>query len=238
MSFLHTFNNPVTDGSTPKSPLTLIGGKLYGTTSAGGGGLNDGALISFDPSNNSVGLLHGFQGFGNSDGSDPVSSLTAVGSVLYGTTESGGGIGNFGTIFSYDTATSTYTVLHKFTGNISDGANPVAGLTLVGNTLYGTTENGGINSNLGTLFSIGTDGSNYQVVHTFTVNDGTDPAGDLLAIGNVLYGTTSSGGNQSGGTIFSIAVPEPATCRLALVGMGVLGFVIVRRRSNPAAVVS
>ena len=53
----------------------------------------------------------------------------------------------------------TFTTLHSFTAinpntyANSDGANPVAGLILSGNTLYGTTVYGG-SSGSGTVFSL------------------------------------------------------------------------------------
>ena len=46
-----------------------------------------------------------------------------------------------GVVFQVNTDGSGYTVLKNFTG--SDGIGPVAGLVLAGNTLYGTTPDGG-----------------------------------------------------------------------------------------------
>ena len=103
---------------------------------------------------------------------------------------------------------SRFNVLYKFTGG-TDGEHPVAGLAIVGSTLYGSTaavHNG--DKGLGTLYSINTDGSNFQTLHTFTGSDGMNPQASLTAIGSTLYGTTA--GPRSGqpdlnrGTIFSI----------------------------------
>lgn len=52
----------------------------------------------------------------------------------------------------------------------------------------------GFNSN-GTLFRIGTDGSNFQTLHRFDGINGATPRGPLAFIGNTLYGTTLSGGS-------------------------------------------
>src|ERR1044071_6209479 len=74
------------------------------------------------------------------------------GNTLYGTTASGGsgGFGGSGTVFAVDTDGTGFTILHNFTAlagpsipTNSDGANPVAELVLAGNTLYGTSVNGG-----------------------------------------------------------------------------------------------
>ena len=51
----------------------------------------------------------------------------------------------------------TFTTLHSFTATSahtnSDGANPLAGLIISGNTLYGTAYRGGSSGN-GTVFSL------------------------------------------------------------------------------------
>src|SRR5262249_55816861 len=128
-----------TDGAGPNGNLTLVGSKLYGTTQAGGA-FGKGTLFSYDISTSQFSVLHNFA----SDPSDGASSncgVTLVGSVLYGTTKSGGTASD-GTIYSFDTATSNYQVVHRFTG-ASDGFAPFGDLTLVGSTLYGTTWGGG-----------------------------------------------------------------------------------------------
>jgi uncharacterized repeat protein (TIGR03803 family) len=60
-------------------------------------------------------------------------------------------------------------------------------------------------STSGTIFSIGTDGTGFTVLHSFTggSNDGKSPYGSLLLSGSKLYGMTSSGGSANLGTIFS-----------------------------------
>src|SRR5208282_2493149 len=107
----------------------------------------------------------------------------------------------------------TLTVLHAFTtDNASstnlDGAYPEAGLVLSSNILYGTASDGGSN-NLGTVFSVATDGSGYTVLHTFArtnlVNvEGARPVGTLVLSGNTLYGAANVGGTNGFGTLFSV----------------------------------
>ena len=98
----------------------------------------------------------------------------------------------------------TFKTLYQFQGQDIDGAAPMGGVTLVGDTLFGTTSLGG-NMLSGTLFSIGTDGTGYQVVHNFAgqTSDGAGPVAGLTLVGTVLYGTTFAGGRYDHGTVFS-----------------------------------
>ena len=88
----------------------------------------------------------------NSDGAAPPNgALVLSGNTLYGATFYGGSSG-VGTVFALNTNGTGFTTLHSFTGG-SDGSNPYAGLTLSGNTLYGTA-NGGGRFGDGTVFSL------------------------------------------------------------------------------------
>ena len=216
-------------GVFPKAALTAVGSKLFGTTGQGGGPSSVGTIYSFDPSTNSITYLHSFL---SNDGAFPDSDLTLNGTTLYGTASSGGAF-NRGTIFSYDTATTAFNVLYSFGGIPNDGQTPDAGLTLVGSTLYGTTDAGGSLATGGTIFSINTDGSGYQIVHNFAgaFTDGGSPQADLLLVGSTVYGTTLSGGGSGGGTIFALAVPEPASWSLSLLGIGSLVLLMCCRRN-------
>lgn len=94
-----------------------------------------------------------------------------------------------------------YSILHSFGGTTNaDGANPM-GLIMFGDILYGTTQSGG-HSNRGTVYSIRTDGSGYQVLKHFVGSDGAYPEAGLVLTGATLYGTTRAGG---GGTVFRIS---------------------------------
>lgn len=100
------------DGDQPQAALVKLGGALYGTTYAGGGGspcsyLGDycGTVFSVTPSGKEK-VLYSFKG--GTDGELPASSLTVVKGALYGTTPFGGdhdaccksyGYG-YGTVFS------------------------------------------------------------------------------------------------------------------------------------------
>jgi uncharacterized repeat protein (TIGR03803 family) len=162
MSFtnLHSFAGFPNDGANPAAGLVLSGSTLYGTTSFGGSS-NNGVVFALNTDDLGFTNLHSFtsifQGT-NSDGNIPNSRLVLSGHTLYGTA-SGGGISGDGAVFAVDTNGTGFTTLYNFTatdpdtGTNSDGSDPYAGLILSGNTLYGTTQQGG-NSGNGTVFSL------------------------------------------------------------------------------------
>src|SRR5215831_4231023 len=84
----------------------------------------------------------------NFDGANPNGGLLLSNNTLYGTAYSGGSSG-YGSVFAVNTDGTGFTNLHSFTGG-SDGANPIGGLILSSNTLYGTTANGGSSEGDGT----------------------------------------------------------------------------------------
>jgi uncharacterized repeat protein (TIGR03803 family) len=101
----------------------------------------------------------------------------------------------------------TESVLFSFGG--SNGNGPQSGLIAGGNgVFYGTTETGG-SSNEGTVFELArtANGWTEKVLHNFGTgsNDGTQPVAGLVmdSAGN-LYGTTTKGGANGGGTVFEL----------------------------------
>lgn len=127
-------------------------GNLFGTTYYGGA---NGAGAVYELVRNKRGgyrerVLYSFKG--GSDGSYSTSTLIfGTSGSLYGTTSSGGGSCDCGTIFSVDPKTGAESVVHAF-GASGDGAYPYYGMTAdAGGNLYGTTVAGG-NGNQGTVF--------------------------------------------------------------------------------------
>lgn len=83
----------------------------------------------------------------------------------------------------------------------------MADLLLSGNTLYGTATGGGTWLN-GTIFKLGTNGTGFTVLHTFTNNsyntDGSYPQSVLVLSSNTLYGTASGFAGEVNGTVFAV----------------------------------
>src|SRR6202042_3562831 len=97
------------------------------------------------------------------------------------------------------------TVLYRFKGYPSDGAEPVGKLTTLNGMLYGTTYNGGA-KDLGSVFEISPAGKERLVYSFQGGKDGTNPGAGLTVIAGKLYGTTvdSGGASQGNGTVFDL----------------------------------
>jgi uncharacterized repeat protein (TIGR03803 family) len=148
--------------------------------------------------------------FGNAsgscaDGAWPWGGVVAVNGTVYGTTYLGGAHGD-GIVFSLS-AGGIQHLLYSFSGLGSlggSGGGPVASLLPLGDTLYGTTPDGGI-AESGMVFSIRLDGSHEHLLHAFGgPGDGTQPSASLIESNGTLYGTTSAGGRYGSGTVFGI----------------------------------
>jgi uncharacterized repeat protein (TIGR03803 family) len=102
------------------------------------------------------------------------------------------------------------TTLHEFGG--TDGSALYSGL-VVGNDglLYGSTHSGGA-ADLGTLFSVGLDGQGFTTLYSFGGTDGANPDDLQLTLGGdgAVYGATSEGGPDGGGTLFQFDVASQA----------------------------
>jgi uncharacterized repeat protein (TIGR03803 family) len=202
---------------------------MYGMTMMGGAN-NKGTVFSVNTDGSGFLNLVSFSGTsGPNLGSLPAGDLLLSGSTLYGMT-SRGGASDKGTIFSMNADGSGFKNLISFTGTTGPnlGAVPWGVLTLSGSTLYGMTSQGGINND-GAIFSVNTDGSNFQNIMSFTGKDGAFPGstswGSLLLDGSTLYGTTSTGGAADAGVVFSLAlVPEPSA--FALFAFSALGLAV------------
>jgi uncharacterized repeat protein (TIGR03803 family) len=149
----------------------------------------------------------------NGDGGAPENGLIfdSKGN-LYGTTAAcGNDIG--GTVFELtpnSNGTWTEQVLYSFSGffGTGDGAEPAGQLVFdsLGN-LYGTTVDGGANSG-GTVFKLSPGANNTwteTVLWSFGFPDGNTPyAGVTLDASGNVYGTTTAGGPNGGGTVFEL----------------------------------
>jgi len=221
-----------TDGGFPVAGLVRdASGALYGTTQYAGTN-NNGVVFKLTPPASGAGVwketvLYRFRG--GLDGSQPVAGLALdVAGALYGTTETGGSTSGSGQGIVFKLAppakgkiTWVYTALHRFTGGL-DGGMPVAGVTISGNALYGTTETGGVlgdggnSAGNGVVFKLtppaaGKTSWTETIVHDFAKGtdtaDGTNPTAGLIVDGaGGFFGTTSGGDGESlNGTIFKLS---------------------------------
>jgi uncharacterized repeat protein (TIGR03803 family) len=200
-TILTSFNG-TSDGAYPLADLTLSGTTLYGTTS-GGGASGNGEVFSI-PTSAVNGTPTGLGSFnGTTTGAGPGGGLILSGSTLYGTTGGGGASGD-GEVFSLPITGGTPNVLGSFTGT-ANGSGPGSDLILSGTTLYGTTRNGGANSD-GAVFSESISGGTPVRLASFNRTDGQFPESSLVLSGGTLYGTTGSGGGNGVGVVFSLPV--------------------------------
>lgn len=204
---LHNFAGG-SDGANPDGFLVKDkAGNLYGTTTAGGA---SGAGTVFKVTTaGTESVLYSFTG--KNDGSTPDAGLAidAAGN-LYGTTTAGGAHGN-GAVFKLTLAkTGTKwleSTLYSFAAG-TDGAIPVAGVTVAANgNVYGTTSAGGAYG-YGTVFELSRTGTTWAetILHSFANgDDGSIPYAGLISdkSGN-LYGAATQGGNNGGGTLFEL----------------------------------
>lgn len=168
------------------------------------------------------------------DGANPASVVVQDGTYnRYGMTMSGGA-NNLGVVYEWQakntpnqpTVWYQLVVVHSFTGGTNDGAYPfLGGLTLgtqkIGTlsvpAIWGTTPEGGGpgcggSLGCGTVFEMVKDpcfvicGWNFGLLHGFSGGaDGGYPYSGLTNLNGTLYGTTRTGGQYGGGTIYSMA---------------------------------
>jgi uncharacterized repeat protein (TIGR03803 family) len=220
-AFSGSYPYPNSDGAEPYAGLILSGNTLYGTA-VGGGSSGSGTVFALNT--DGTGFKNLYNLTSGSDGANLRAGLILSGNTLYGTAVAGGSSGS-GTLFKVNTDGTDFSTLHSFTSAFSgsypypnsDGAEPSAGLTLSGNTLYGTASWGGTNGT-GTVFAVNTDGTGFRNLYSFTAtsgpypgpytnSDGANPYAGLILSGNTLYGTTANGGSSGNGTVFSLSFP-------------------------------
>lgn len=182
-------------GKYPRGSPLLLNNKFYGTTRKGGT-IDSGVLyrIGMDGSDSTI-----FK-FDGENGAEPRGDLISDGTYLYGFTKDGG-LNDIGTIFKIMPDGTDFTKLLDFDSSLS-GANPSGSLLLNGSALYGVAEKGGLHD-LGTMFKINTDGSDFvKLVDFDSTSTGNTPLGSLISIGTAIYGTTQLGGENNMGVVF------------------------------------
>ncbi len=185
-------------GAKPEGSLMVFNNKLYGTTSTGGIN-NEGVIFSYEPSSNTFNKHLDMEAAVT--GSTSYATLSEFNGKLYGHTFAGGANG-VGTLFEFDPTNNTLTNKIDFDG-VAKGRNPKGALILMGNTFYGMTTLGGDN-NKGVLYSYAPETNTYNNLLNFDgTGNGANPDGALLLIDGIFYGTTTLGGVNDKGVVFS-----------------------------------
>ncbi len=191
-----------TTGKNPYGSLCDAGnGNLYGLCYQGGSG-NYGTAYRYDISNDTLILVNSLDDF--TTGRNPYGSFVlAPNGNLYGIAAFGGA-GDFGVLLKCNPNTNVLSSEFELIDTL--GALSFGSLTVFDSvTLFGTTYQGGAND-LGVIFKYRTDLQQYSVVHTFDgFNTGSYPQGRLVLSSHdsTLYGTTTKGGTNFSGVLFS-----------------------------------
>ena len=155
-------------------------------------------------------VLASFQG--GSSGSSPNGVVQGVSGNYYGTTFFNGTYSGDGVAFEM-TPMGALTTLHNFAGYPIEGGYPEELLLSTGGSFYGTTYGGGTYNNgncypgCGTVFKMTPDGA-LTTLYNFCAQsgcpDGARIGGLIQGTDGNFYGSTSVGGANNSGTIFSI----------------------------------
>ncbi len=174
---IHSFNGA--DGSKPYRGLTIFGTKIYGLTSLGGAS-NVGVLYEIDPVTKSFTLKLNLNNA--STGGTSFAAMIEYNGKLYGSLRSGGANG-YGTIFSYQPATNTFTNLFDKTDQIGRGV--LADFCLYNNKLYGVAPSGGTSNN-GAIFVF--DPADNSCINLYSFLSVSNAFGGMVVLNNKLYG--------------------------------------------------
>jgi len=210
VNVLYSFKS-VNDGNNPVVGLSLLHGKLYGTTSTSSRckkGLDCGTVYTISQSGSET-VIHDFTQ--RQDGAYPNSTLVERNGRLYGTTFYGGNgcvSQGCGTIYSMDLSGADERIVWVF-GVDNDGANPAGKLKLDRDALYGVTVHGGdwncgVQYGCGTVYVYSLLTHVESPLHRFIGGDGAWPTGGISEVGGSLYGTAYQGGHLGAGTVYTI----------------------------------
>jgi uncharacterized repeat protein (TIGR03803 family) len=201
------------DGYEPRGLVQGTDGDLYGTTFQGGG--NGGGTVYKLNANGDLSTLYNFCAQTNcTDGAQPFWLIEGSDGKFYGTTVDGGQYANgAGTVFQV-TANGTMTTLHSFCAqtNCTDGYAPQGLVQGIDGYFYGTTYWGGANGQplggYGTIYKISSSGTMttlYNFCAQANCTDGGHPGtSPIQATDGNFYGTTTAGGANNVGTIYSL----------------------------------
>jgi uncharacterized repeat protein (TIGR03803 family) len=209
------------DSSTGGNPwgrlVQGMDGAFYGTT-RNGGSHGGGTAFKLNADGTGFIVLKNFDS--STTGAGPSAGLIqGMDGALYGTALAGG-TSNRGTVFKLNPDGTGFNVLHNFDYAVT-GAHPVAALIQgADGGLYGTAREGG-SGGYGTVFMLNPDGTGFSVLKNFdNATTGGKPHAPLIrGADGALYGTTTEGGSDGGGTgtVFRLATVPDAPFGLSAV---------------------
>jgi len=184
-------------GATPRGAFAEVPGTniLVATTTYGGASGN-GTLFSMVTANN--GITKELDFGASAKGSDARDRVVEWNGKLYGITHKGGQH-NGGVLFSFDTASKAYTVLHHFSK--ATGWKCFDAPVLDSGKLYGTTKEGGA-IDAGVLYAFDIATQTFSVRQHFGQAVGLYP-GKLVKYQGKYWSTCRGGGSQDAGTLFT-----------------------------------
>jgi uncharacterized repeat protein (TIGR03803 family) len=208
----HQFDNAT--GFQPESRLMYFDGKLYGTT-AQGGNFNQGVLYTINPDGTGYRVLHDFE-VGFSGGAVPLGNISiAANGRIFGSTSQffSGPSGQF-RLFKVDTSGAAFEYFFNINQRESGHFNLDILLQDNDETIYLTTAEMGRHDG-GVLSKIDTLGNGASLFHFGTAANGFRPNAALIkGSDGKLYGTTSIGGPDGNGTIYSVNIDGTGYVRL------------------------
>jgi uncharacterized repeat protein (TIGR03803 family) len=219
LTVLHAFKGG-TDGAQnegqPELGVIDVEGNLYGSASFGGvsgcdGTLGCGVVYKVTPAGEET-VLYAFTA--QADGAFPQNLIRDSTGNIYGETGGSYQAGNGGTIFKMD-ASGNLTTLFTFPEG-TYGTSPRWGLVRrVDGAFFGVTQFGGSTTNCSTssagcgiVFAVDAQGKEF-VLHSFaaqSANDGQEPSGGLINLGDTLYGSTFYGGIKNSSCTFGCGI--------------------------------
>ncbi len=185
------------NGAQPTDGMTLYNGIFYGLTGYGGT-TGSGTVYSFDPATNALTFLQQFS-YNGPNGANPLRKLTLYNNLLYGSANNNSN--NAANIFTYDPATNTLA---------SQFSSPTEGESFTGAFLIDDNKFVTVTSQY-TNSMISYDPATKVKTNLFLFEGkplGAKPGQSLLYANNLLYGSTTIGGTNNLGVVFSF---EPIT---------------------------
>ena len=212
VEILHLFNGA--DGKFVYTALTDGPGNTFFGTTMGGGASNAGTIFRYDLQLRTLTTLHSFASGSGTQGA----LVRAADGRLYGAMSGGG---SSTSIFRYDVATATFSVVQTLaTGGLattlleaSDGR--LYGVSGCRVSFFPRSPIGSASGNTGgTIFRYDPVTSSGEVLYPFAHATGWVPCGPLIqAADGLLYGTTTEGGASMRGVLFRF---DPVTLSYAV----------------------